>query len=474
MKRTTSTINTLFYILLALLPFNARHILNFQQINNLEGFREHLTWSIYFFDIVFAILLIIYSVNLISNLLRNKLSNNKLVIKNTLFYFILIVILSCLFAINKDIAFHSSAYLIGAILFFLIAKNLFKNKKVFLNSILIIFLSGVFQSIIAIFQFISQKSVGLYFMGESHLSPHFLGVAKLEISGEKFIRAYGTFPHPNLLGAFLILALICGLWLLKNNIYRSSYCHPSPCHPRQQSGDLGFPKSKLLTTFGNFFILIGIFLTFSRSVWLTTFLIILNLLIVNRKKIAETFSKLPPLKKIFSVVLLVLITFFILSITLPRLHLKNCLNDQSYNLRKIYNQTALKIIHENPILGVGSGNFTLALQKKVGTRLITSLRPWEIQPVHNLYLLIASEIGLIGLMIFIFFILKLFSIFPFYSTTNRRKTGVQHNLFAFLFLAYLFLGFFDHYFWTLPQGQMLFWLCLAFFSSSSRIKKITK
>ena len=302
-------------------------------------------------------------------------------------------------------------------------------------------------------------------MGESHLSPYFLGVAKLEIADEKFIRAYGTFPHPNILGAFLILSSICGLWILCG----SYAC----CHPRQQSGDPGF-KNKIPLAFGNFLILTGIFLSFSRSVWLTTFLIILSLLIVNRKKIAETFSKLLPFKKIFFIVLLVLVTFFAFSITLPRLHLKNCLNDQSYNLRKIYNQASFKIIHENPLLGVGPGNFTLALQKKVETRLIASLQHWEIQPVHNLYLLITSEIGLIGLMVFIFFILKLFSIHPFYSTTNRKKMEIQHNLFAFSFLAYLFLGFFDHYFWTLPQGQMFFWLCLAFFSSSSRIKKITK
>jgi O-antigen ligase len=466
MKKIVSTTNILFYILLALLPFNARYILNFQQINNLEGFREHLTWSVYLFDIVFVALLTIYGFSLLHNLLRNKLRNNKSVTKDALLYFILTILLSCFFALNKNIAFHSCTYLIGAILFFFIAKNLFKDKKVFFNSALIIFLSGILQSIIAIFQFVSQKSIGLYFMGESQLTPHALGVAKFEMAGEKFIRAYGTFSHPNLLGAFLIFALICGLWLLKNNI-----CHSSLCHPRQSrvlGRNPGF-KNKSLLVLGNFLILIGIFLTFSRSVWLTTFLIILSLLVFNRKKIAKIFSKLSSHQKISSIALLMAIIFLMIFAAFPRLHLKNCFNDRSYDLRKAYNQTAFKVIHENPILGVGPGNFTLVLAGVVETSQvleIASLQPWELQPVHNLYLLIASEIGLVGLIIFIFFLLRLSSVIPY------NKTGIRQNLFLYLFLAYLFLGFFDHYFWTLPQGQMLFWLCLAFFVSSSRIKKV--
>jgi hypothetical protein len=35
------------------------------------------------------------------------------------------------------------------------------------------------------------------------------------------------------------------------------------------------------------------------------------------------------------------------------------------------------------------------------------------------------------------------------------------NLFYSLFLGFLLLGLFDHYFWTLLQGQIIFWLALA-------------
>lgn len=441
MKKINNIPNFLFYILLILLPFNARYIFNFQQISNTESFREHLTWSIYLFDIIFVTLLIVYGFILLRNLLSNKLLNKKSPIKNFLFYFILLILLSCFFAINQKIAFHSSAYLIGAILLFLIAKKILQDKKVFTNSALIIFLSGTLQALIAIFQFVSQKSIGLYLLGESHLSSQILGVAKFEIAGEKFIRAYGTFPHANLLGAFLVFSLLCGLWLI----------HYSP----------NYKNNKLFLLLGNLVILTGTFLTFSRSIWLVASLIILSLLLFYRKKITQFFSKLSLPKKSLAGGLLVVGVFFVCFSAFPRLHLTNCLNDQSYNLRKVYNQAAFQIIHTHPFLGVGPGNFTLAL-KNIETEYSPSLQIWEIQPVHNLYLLIASEVGLIGLIIFLIFIFMLIS--------PKNITLKNYNSFLYLILAFLILGFFDHYFWTLPQGQMLFWLSLAFFINSQKIE----
>ena len=70
-------------------------------------------------------------------------------------------------------------------------------------------------------------------------------------------------------------------------------------------------------------------------------------------------------------------------------------------MRQIYSYYAQKIIAENRLLGVGLGNFTLTLKKKSN-----NLANYEIQPVHNLYLLIAAELGILGLILWSLFILK--------------------------------------------------------------------
>jgi len=39
-----------------------------------------------------------------------------------------------------------------------------------------------------------------------------------------------------------------------------------------------------------------------------------------------------------------------------------------------------------------------------------------------------------------------------------------------IFAAFLFIGFFDHYFWTLQQGKLIFWLVLGMLLIDVRFK----
>ncbi|MBI2074766.1 MAG: hypothetical protein HYT83_02925, partial [Candidatus Levybacteria bacterium] len=74
------------------------------------------------------------------------------------------------------------------------------------------------------------------------------------------------------------------------------------------------------------------------------------------------------------------------------------------------------------------------------------------QPVHNIFLLIAAETGIVGLTFFLWFLLKTF-----------KKNQFQTSDFKFQILAMvLILGLFDHYFLTLQQGQLLFAFVLGF------------
>jgi len=126
--------------------------------------------------------------------------------------------------------------------------------------------------------------------------------------------------------------------------------------------------------------------------------------------------------------------------------------EQSITLRTFYNQTACFFIQDSPWIGIGLGNFVLEIRG-----MIDILSAWTHQPVHNIYLLIGSEVGLIGLFLFLMFVYQILRQFREQGTANRE----QYYLLLFIVLCFLFVGLFDHFFWTLQQGQLLFWLILG-------------
>ena len=136
-------------------------------------------------------------------------------------------------------------------------------------------------------------------------------------------------------------------------------------------------------------------------------------------------------------------------------------DSQALSLRQFYNQSAIDLIKESPLLGVGLGNFVPVLAS-----MYDRLQPWVLQPVHNIYLLIASEAGLLGLLAFLAFLfLTIKSAWP------HRRDLFASNL---LFIVYclLLIGLFDHFLLDIQQGQILFWLMLGLLSAHSSMDRI--
>ncbi|HEY4474370.1 MAG TPA: hypothetical protein VJC06_00380, partial [Candidatus Paceibacterota bacterium] len=77
--------------------------------------------------------------------------------------------------------------------------------------------------------------------------------------------------------------------------------------------------------------------------------------------------------------------------------------------------------------------------------------------VHNIYLLIYSETGILGITVFILFLV--FLVKDFIASTKMDK--LYHYSFLTMFLSFLFIGLFDHFLWTLQQGRLMFWLLCA-------------
>lgn len=115
--------------------------------------------------------------------------------------------------------------------------------------------------------------------------------------------------------------------------------------------------------------------------------------------------------------------------------------DESIVQRESLIQSSIAMIKDNPVFGVGLNNFLINLPSSE-----------IIQPVHNIFLLVASETGVFVLGFFIWFLIKI------YRRINDKGLRIKKNpsfiIYPLSFI--LILGMFDHYFLTLQQGQLLF------------------
>lgn len=452
--------NLLFLLVIVLLPFNARHIFNFQSIQQIESFREHLTFSLFAFDVPIIALVVLISIEAYQIYMHSMKVDSttyemreysinrthlRTVFKNPFTYYFLVLFFSSTLAHNNIIALYNSFRLLQASAFFLVAVYLFNNRKNILShTVAAVFISGIFQSIIALFQFLVQRSLGLDFLGESILGRNILGVAKFEFAGEKFIRAYGTFPHPNLLGYFLLISLACGIWLaIQKDKKRKSV-----------------PTIAALA--GSLVVVSGLLLSYSRSIALSSAILILIMVISYKDNIIEIYRsfcnkiKIPTIiQGAFAILLVFSSLFIVYNLLAPRLCINKCPGDYSFEMRDKYNSYASTIITKHTFLGVGAGNFVPYLK----SNYIDTFKPWEFQPAHNIYFLITAEIGIIGL---ISFLIIIFFVIIRSGFTSR---DLAKNPFGILFFLTLLIGFVDHYHWTLVQGQMSFWLMFAFYAT---------
>jgi len=251
-------------------------------------------------------------------------------------------------------------------------------------------------------------------MGERTFNSLTPGIALGSWGGRSFLRPYATFPHPNVLGGFLSLVLTYVIYTLTNH------------YKVMKKTWLLFYM--LVTILG----VITLVITFSRLAW-ASFLVGVFCLLILRKKDAYKWLQS---KKTFLLIILYLI---ILSSVVILIFIS--LNEKSIIERKELIQVALSMIASKPLFGVGLNNFIVQVKFYVPYIKNTYL----LQPVHNVYLLIFSELGFVG------FFLTLLGI----SVLLLRSLKSRQIVFISI-VQLFFLGMFDHYLFTLQQGMLLF------------------
>lgn len=291
-------------------------------------------------------------------------------------------------------------------------------------------LGGIFQALIAVAQFFTQHSLGLKLLGESPLAAGRSEVAEFVAFGSRFMRAYGTFPSPNVLAAYLALAI---LFLIFWHIARKQITQ------RERIFNWGVI---ILISF-------ALLLTFSRAP-IAAFAVAFAFLLIN-------FARHPMRQytKKFFVVLAPLFAgvFAMTAIFWPEIYSRIfttfAQGDFALKERVFFNNLSFQIISDN-MGGVGIGNYTLFLREQ-----FWGLRDSLYQPVHNIFLLSFSELGILGGAAFLLFCA--FTVFLGFKAVKNNPNPKKVIVFT-VFLFVIISGFFDHFYLTLQQGSLMFWI----------------
>lgn len=328
-------------------------------------------------------------------------------------------------------------YVVSGIALYTADSNTLKTVKVKKALIVVLALSAVVQSVIAVFQFLLNRSLGMGFLGESIVQVGAFNASSVYLPGGFYLRGYGTFPHPNVLGGFLLIAFS----LILNEIVAVGW--------KKKSG-----SDRYILISSVPIILAGIFVTWSRVTWV---LAVVQLVLWMGYFIRSTGKSIKNYILAMAVFCGLSICWLMLShdslsiVVRERLVTQSSLSDVSVRERRQLQDRAVDIIGMSPITGVGVGRFIPALSEdpvytQSGIRLM--------QPVHNVFLLVFSEVGLIGVIS-----MAGFGVLLWYKKPNLAQTSLLLSLGA----MFVFIGLFDHYLWSLPQGLAIWILLPAVF-----------
>jgi O-antigen ligase len=190
-----------------------------------------------------------------------------------------------------------------------------------------------------------------------------------------------------------------------------------------------------------------IVLTFSRSAWLGLVFIGAGMLAqwkkLDPKKLRQLF-----LAGLFTVALLLI---FLLPLFLTRLGAGEVQAEQVSSYTRLWLvQRTVEMFQENWLLGTGIGSYSLALSSHVADF-------YDIEPVHSLPLLVASELGTSGIVL-----LGGWAVVLVWGWLRmQRPLGI---VFGAVLMGLAAVSLFDHYFWTLAPGRLLFATMLGLWS----------
>lgn len=406
---------------LFLLPIQTRWIWHEALINGEVW--EYGRFSLYGVDLIILVALVAWFIGRLFRPHAKKLSP---LIWLTLAGISCVSFWSIYFALDSSLAIYSFGRLLeGVLLFFLVTQL----RYAWTVPAWTVVWSGVMQSLLAFGEFLFQYIPQSKWFGVATQDPAFSGVSVVLTSTARFLRGYGTFPHPNILGGFLVYATILAVAL-------------SITTDKQRMRSLAYAVLPLLS--------VGLLVSFSRQSFLGLVIALMAFPSIMAYRAVSKMRLWAYATGIIFTSIVVLGTIFA-PLVLTRFQVAGPLETHSLDERKVGLDQGRTLLQEVWPHGVGIGNYTQALREKIDPEIQAK----DMQPAHVLALLIVDEIGIFGLAFYALFLVALFWEGRYHPEPERRSTHLA--IAGALVIIPVFLGLWDHYLWSLAVGQWIFW-----------------
>lgn len=350
--------------------------------------------------------------------LAKMLVTRRVVFKRTPFdeviaVFVILAAASIWVSPDRDFSFYNFYHLMGRyiLIYYLVVNNLstFQLKRV----IWMLLGSAAVVTLYGFYQYIYKVDISAFEW----------------VDGEQFpdlkVRVFSTLQNPNLLAGFLVTAMSIAVGLA--------------CKAKKS-------KSKLMlfglaAMFGTCLVL-----TYSRGAWLSVIAVIGTYGLIYNRRILWLLLVIP---------IVVLCTHDVLE------RLLSIVNptDTSSTLRLALWESTWAMIIDKPLLGIGWGAYWLVYPEYDFFVQDTGIKIFH---AHNMYLNIAAEIGIPGLVAFlaIMFGHARAALRIFIGTTDRWIAGLMLGIVSAI-VGLAVSGFTDYVMFNI-QMSMLFWLLNAF------------
>lgn len=281
------------------------------------------------------------------------------------------------------------------------------------------FFGAVASALVALLQFFSQFVFSLERVLDFWLSriyPIFLGEAfaqsvaihpslLVNIAGKTILRAVGAFPDPHVAAFYFGMAIPFGVWL----------------------GMTAVPTKRAIFFLGTGILFLADLCTFSRGgyVGLFAMLIFFGAFAFSHMRERISFRQK---KKVALVVMIILLFSLLIAPVRNRLMDTLSVAEGSNRARIALWGEAIFHIKERPLLGYGLGNYPLQVKPSTEYR--------EPIYIHNIYLDIWAELGIVGLMLFLG--IFLYPVCSFFFRGSFQSIAFPAVLALVLFLVHSF------------------------------------
>ena len=414
-------------LLLFLLPWQTRWMYDQKFLNG--GYWEYGSASWYGTEILLWIVIILFFADFIH---KRKLAHlfGKLhwqTHRRNFFlaiFFLFFLGVEVLHSIDIGLSFNFIFLLLEGLCLFLAVLNFERPRQL----LLAFWSGGVVQALLGSYQFFTQNISANKWFGLAAQATNQPGSFVIDLGAERWLRAYGSFGSPNILGGYLAVIFIFGLLM---------YLNSRPWH-------------KIFLTLGQAIILTGLILSFSRSAYLAVlfgwvlvglFLLIRKFNFFNRVHLYGMYIK----QSVFYLLVFAVLFYNFEFLFTARLNFSNHLENVSVSERAEQYSDSANFFRQHQFLGVGPGAYTLAL-----FRANPSLPGYSYQPVHNIYVLILTEWGILGAIVWLV-------VFGRLILLVRARNPAMLPIVIMPFIT----GAFDHYWWSLYIGIILWWVVLG-------------